>query len=79
METWDFASSRSPGYRSVLRELRRIDAQIHGAGTESTWRAWMTEHPHANPGGWLFVGHSESLNGLADGVEGVAPAVYKKI
>ncbi len=31
------------------------------------------------PGGWLFVGHSESLNGLADGVEGVAPAVYKKI
>lgn len=30
METWDFASSRSPGYRSVLRELRRIDAQIHG-------------------------------------------------
>jgi len=30
METWDFASSRSPGYLSVLRELRRLDKQLHG-------------------------------------------------
>jgi len=31
------------------------------------------------PGGWFFVGHSESLNGVADGLdlEGVAPSVYK--
>ncbi len=28
-------------------------------------------------GGWLFVGHSESLNGLVDGLEGVAPSVYR--
>ncbi|AFL75940.1 CheR family methyltransferase [Thiocystis violascens] len=30
------------------------------------------------PGGWLFVGHSESLHGLANGLEGVAPSVYRK-
>ena len=30
------------------------------------------------PGGWFFVGHSESLNGLADELQGVAPAVYRK-
>ena len=30
------------------------------------------------PGGWLFVGHSETLNDLVRGVESVAPAVYRK-
>ncbi len=30
------------------------------------------------PGGWLVVGHSESLNGLAEGLKGIAPAVYRK-
>jgi hypothetical protein len=30
LETWDFASSRSPSYRAVLRDLRRVDMQIHG-------------------------------------------------
>ncbi len=29
-------------------------------------------------GGVLFVGHSESLNGLADGLECLAPSVYRK-
>jgi chemotaxis protein methyltransferase CheR len=28
--------------------------------------------------GHLFVGHSESLNGLADGLQSVVPAVYRK-
>lgn len=31
------------------------------------------------PGGWLVVGHSESLNGLARGLQGIAPAVYRKL
>lgn len=30
------------------------------------------------PGGFLFVGHSESLNGLAEGLEIRAPSVYRK-
>ncbi|MFZ5544041.1 MAG: CheR family methyltransferase [Pseudomonadota bacterium] len=30
------------------------------------------------PGGWIFVGHSESLNGLADGLQMQAPSVYRK-
>ena len=30
------------------------------------------------PGGYLFVGHSESLNGLAHGLEYVQVAVYRK-
>ena len=30
------------------------------------------------PGGYLFVGHSESLTGIAHPLESVAPAVYRK-
>jgi chemotaxis protein methyltransferase CheR len=29
-------------------------------------------------GGHLFVGHSESLNGLVSGLDSVMPAVYRK-
>lgn len=31
------------------------------------------------PGGWLVIGHSETLNGLAPGLECIAPAVYRKV
>ena len=30
------------------------------------------------PGGWLMVGHSESLNGVTDAVTVVAPSIYRK-
>lgn len=30
------------------------------------------------PGGWLFIGHSESLIDVHDGVEMAAPAIYRK-
>ena len=30
------------------------------------------------PGGWLFIGHSESLIDLSDGVEMAAAAIYRK-
>lgn len=30
------------------------------------------------PGGYLFIGHSESLNGLDSGLEMVRPAVYRR-
>ena len=30
------------------------------------------------PGGWFVVGHSESLNGIAEGLTAVVPAVYRK-
>jgi chemotaxis protein methyltransferase CheR len=30
------------------------------------------------PGGWLFIGHSESLAGINDTVEQVAPAIFRK-
>lgn len=32
-----------------------------------------------NPGGYLMIGHSESLNGIADGVKLVAPSIYVKV
>ncbi len=30
MEEWDFSASRLPAYRDLLRQLRRLDAMIHG-------------------------------------------------
>lgn len=33
---------------------------------------------HLRPGGWLFVGHAETLNGLNERVEQVRPAIYRK-
>jgi chemotaxis protein methyltransferase CheR len=30
------------------------------------------------PGGFFMVGHSESLNGLTQGLEMVAPSIYRK-
>ena len=30
------------------------------------------------PGGYLFVGHSESLNGIAAGLQPVRPSVYRR-
>jgi len=30
LEEWDFASSRLPAYREVLRRLRRLDQMLHG-------------------------------------------------
>jgi chemotaxis protein methyltransferase CheR len=38
--------------------------------------ARMTEF--LEPGGYLFVGHSESLTGIAHTLESIAPAVYRK-
>lgn len=34
--------------------------------------------PFLKPGGYLFIGHSESLNGFHSGLEAVAPAIYRK-
>lgn len=33
---------------------------------------------HLRPGGWLFVGHSESLHGMDSGLELVVPSIYRK-
>ena len=30
------------------------------------------------PGGWLLIGHSETLHGITDVVESLAPAIYRK-
>jgi chemotaxis protein methyltransferase CheR len=30
------------------------------------------------PGGWLFIGHSETLNGINETLRSVAPAIYRK-
>jgi chemotaxis protein methyltransferase CheR len=34
--------------------------------------------PTIRPGGYFFVGHSESLNGITDALEHVAPSVYRQ-
>ena len=33
---------------------------------------------HLRPGGYLFISHSESLNGVAHGLRWVAPAIYQR-
>nr|HPM01535.1 CheR family methyltransferase [Candidatus Cloacimonadota bacterium] len=33
---------------------------------------------HIKPGGYLFIGHSESLNGLKSTLKYVMPATYRK-
>lgn len=38
----------------------------------------MRMHDWLNPGGYLFIGHSESLVGSHEGYDYVAPAVYKR-
>jgi len=37
----------------------------------------MLEH-HLAPGGYLFISHSESLNGITHGLKWIAPAVYRR-
>lgn len=34
---------------------------------------------HLRPGGHLFIGHSESLNGISDNVKSVVVSVYQKV
>ena len=31
------------------------------------------------PGGWLFIGHSENLHGISAEVKAVAPSIYRKL
>jgi chemotaxis protein methyltransferase CheR len=33
---------------------------------------------HLLPGGYLFISHSESLNGITHALQWVAPAVYRR-
>jgi chemotaxis protein methyltransferase CheR len=33
---------------------------------------------HLRPGGYLFIAHSESLNGITHGLEPVLPAVFRR-
>jgi chemotaxis protein methyltransferase CheR len=33
---------------------------------------------HVKPGGYLFISHAESLNGLTHGLRWIAPAVYRR-
>lgn len=35
-------------------------------------------HRQLRPGGWLFIGHSESLNGVSDLLKPVRPTIYRK-
>lgn len=50
---------RSVATPDDVARVAAFDALIHGAGTEGTWRSWMTEHPHAaDPRRWLFVEES---------------------
>ena len=36
----------------------------------------LTEFLH--PGGWLFISHTETLHGMANGLQQVSPSIYRK-
>jgi hypothetical protein len=38
-----------------VERVAAFDALIHGAGSEPTWRTWMTVHPHVDRAVWLLV------------------------
>ena len=33
---------------------------------------------HLKPGGYFLIGHSETLKGITDSVESIAPTIYQK-
>jgi len=41
-------------------------------------RVVTTLERHLKPGGYLFIAHSESLNGIAHGLEPLLPAVFRR-
>lgn len=46
--------------------------------TDMKRRVITALHRQIRPGGWLFIGHSESLNGVSDSFRQVRPTVYRK-
>lgn len=75
LETWDFARSRVPSYRRIVRELRTLDARLHGSS-----KFWTLAHyrladalyiaapaglirPRELPEGWglLEIGRAEAV------------------
>ncbi len=34
---------------------------------------------HIRPGGWLILGHSETLTGMEMPLRGIAPTIYERI
>ncbi|MGL6070728.1 CheR family methyltransferase [Craterilacuibacter sp.] len=35
--------------------------------------------PHLAPGGYLFIGHAETLSGISEGLVSVRPTIYRKL
>jgi chemotaxis protein methyltransferase CheR len=55
--------------------LRNVLIYFDLAGKQRVVRQLV---PCLKPGGYLFSGHSESLTGIAEGLEGVRPAIYRR-
>lgn len=51
---------RSVAGPEAIERVAAFDALIHGASSAPTWRAWMTEHPHAAPENWLYIEEADS-------------------
>jgi hypothetical protein len=48
-----------------VERVAAFDALIHGAGSEPTWRAWMSAHPHIDRAGWLLIEEQASARVVA--------------
>lgn len=76
LESWDFAGSRLPAYRDVLRELARVDRAVYGDTKFCVLAAWRLAdhlliaaprgmvHPSELPRGWgLLEFEREAIRG----------------
>ena len=63
------------GYRCSVLFCRNIMIYFDRSTQQSLVQRLAT---HIEPGGYLFIGHSESLNNITHNFEYVAPATYRK-
>ena len=77
----DFATSSSSDVPSTTgREtIRRVLPYLWPKGEGWVKRRVVAAlHRQLRPGGWMFIGHSESLNGVTDSYRQVRPTIYRK-
>ena len=62
----------------VAKESARMEVAVANFDKAIQQRVVTMLERHLKPGGYLFIAHSESLNGIVHGLEPLQPAVFRK-